>query len=792
MKKRISTLVALGFALLLFLGLATGLFLLFELSNAVQEAKAIDAIALSLRASVRSLRAQYLETGRDLSTQLLNPAAIPDADERMLQSDRAAHESLIRALAAAHSPPLREILLTLRAHDHTVSDPLVAEVSRMAKTDLPRAREIYLTQYLPAQKENIRLIDVALELASAEIAELRAHSEAEAARAETLSWLAIILLLGSGCFGTVFLTRAVTKLVCQADKSARVNREVMDQSLDVICSVDVAGRFTSVSRACERVWGYPPQELIGRGYIEFVHPYDVERTNAIATEIVAGAAKGNFENRYLRKDGGVVYIMWSARWSAEQQTFFCVAHDTTERRRAEDELRTSEVRFRSVSQSIGDAIISSNTAGEIIFWNAAAEKIFGHNEAEAMGQQLSVIMPERFREMHRAGMKRYVAGGEARVMGKTVELVGLTKEGREFPIELSLSAWKTDEEMFFTGIIRDISARKLAEETLQNEREFLTALFENVADGIVSCDENGTLTHFNRATREFHGLPAVPIPAEEWAQHFDLYQADGTTHLTKEQIPLFRALEEGSVRNAEMVIAPKGAPLRRMLVDGQAMFDPQGNKIGAVVAMHDITERRREEERQRANEDRLRVLCDITSKSEVSFEAKIEELLAQGCSQLGLENGILAQVDGDRYQVRHAVSEKNMAALDGLACNLKDTICDEMMRRREPIAFEHAAASEWRHHPGYLKFKGEAYIGSPVRVAGKIYGALCFTSSQPRAEKFNTADIEFLRLIVQWIGGEIERQQTEAALSESKRFAESIAENSTSFIYLQDIETGRN
>ncbi|MGI9086445.1 MAG: PAS domain S-box protein [Chthoniobacterales bacterium] len=790
MKKRIPTLVALAFALLLLLGVATSLFLLFELSNAVKNAKAIDTGGLNLRASVRSLRAHYLEKGRDLSTQLLNPSAISDPDEQMLQADRAADESLVRALTSAHSKPLRETLLALKAHDQTVCDPLEGEVSRAAKTDLARAKEIYLTGYLPAQKENIRLVDVALELASAEITDLRAHSEAEAARAETFSWLAIGLLLGSGLFGVLFLTRAVTKLVCAADESARVNREVMDQSLDVICSVDAEGRFINVSSACERVWGYTPQELIGRGYIELVHPDDVERTNAVASEIVAGTANGNFENRYLRKDGASVHIMWSARWSAERQTFFCVAHDTTVRRQREDELRASEMRFRSVSQSIGDAIISSNAAGEIIFWNHAAEKIFGHGEAEAMGQQLSIIMPERFREMHRAGMKRYLAGGEARVMGKTVELVGLTKEGREFPIELSLSAWKTGDEMFFTGIIRDISERKLAEETLQNEREFLTALFENVADGIVSCDANGTLTHFNRATREFHGLPAIPIPAEQWAAHFDLFEADGTTRLTKEQIPLFRALEEGSVRNAEIVIAPNGSPIRRMLVDGQAMFDPQGKKIGAVVAMHDITERRREEERQRGNEDRLRVLCDITSKSDLSFDAKIEELLAKGCLQLGLENGMLAEIEGDHYQVRHAASEKNAAALDGLSCRLQDTICHEMMRRGEPIAFEHAAASEWRHHPGYLKFKGEAYIGSPVRVAGKVYGALCFTSSQPRAEKFNTADIEFLRLIVQWIGGEIERRQTETALRESKRFAVSVAENSTSFIYIFDLETG--
>ncbi|MDQ3118397.1 MAG: GAF domain-containing protein [Verrucomicrobiota bacterium] len=170
---------------------------------------------------------------------------------------------------------------------------------------------------------------------------------------------------------------------------------------------------------------------------------------------------------------------------------------------------------------------------------------------------------------------------------------------------------------------------------------------------------------------------------------------------------------------------------------------------------------------------------------------KIRELLVTGCRELGLENGIFARVDGDRYAVEHFAPEAN-AALEGLVCCLQDTICHEVLLRDEPVAFEHAAASEWRHHPGYLKYKGEAYLGAPVRAANKVYGALCFTSSQPRAEKFTPGDIEFLRLIVQWVGGEVERQQTEAALSESKLFAESIAENSTSFIYIHDLESKKN
>ncbi len=458
--------------------------------------------------------------------------------------------------------------------------------------------------------------------------------------------------------------------------------------------------------------------------------------------------------------------------------------ELAERERVTEQVRRSEEKFRTVAQSVGDAVISSDPAGNIIFWNNGAERIFGQREEEVLGQSLAIIMPERFRAMHEAGMKRFQTTGESRVIGRTVELTGLRKNGAEFPIELTLSTWATSDGAHFTGIVRDITERVRAKAALQKEREFLTAAFENVSDGIVSCNAEGVLTLFNRATREMHGLPEAPVPAEEWAEHFDLYLPDGKTLMTKEQVPLFRALEEGSVKEVELVIAPKGTMPRRVVASGQAMFDAKGTKIGAVVAMHDITERRRDEARLLANENRLRVLCDITSKSDLSLDEKIKEVLRTGCRELGLENGIFARIDGDRYEVEHASSEIN-PGLESLACCLQDTICHEVLLRDKPVAFEHAAESEWRHHPGYQKFKGEAYIGAPVRAGNKVYGALCFTSAQPRPEKFTTADIEFLRLIVQWIGGEVERLRIEQELKEAK-VAAALREGEQRYTFLAD------
>jgi len=134
--------------------------------------------------------------------------------------------------------------------------------------------------------------------------------------------------------------------------------------------------------------------------------------------------------------------------------------------------------------------------------------------------------------------------------------------------------------------------RRQAEEALQREQQFLKAVLESLEAGVVACDSRGVLTVFNPAAREFHGMSATPIPSEEWARHFDLYHPDGKTPMEKHAVPLFRALQGEHVRGAELMIVPKSGPARTLLVSGQPIFDAGGTKLGAVVALHDITERK--------------------------------------------------------------------------------------------------------------------------------------------------------------------------------------------------------
>lgn len=143
--------------------------------------------------------------------------------------------------------------------------------------------------------------------------------------------------------------------------------------------------------------------------------------------------------------------------------------DITKRKLTETAIKESETKFRSVTQSAKDAIITADNAGNIAFCNAAACKMFGYAEAELIGQSIGILMPQRFRAAHESGMARVVSTGTSKLIDETIELFGITKAGSEFPVELSLSTWQSGDHRFYTGIIRDISDRKQHEK----EREAL-------------------------------------------------------------------------------------------------------------------------------------------------------------------------------------------------------------------------------------------------------------------------------------------------------------------------------
>ncbi len=166
------------------------------------------------------------------------------------------------------------------------------------------------------------------------------------------------------------------------------------------------------------------------------------------------------------------------------------------RKLAEETIIDSEERFRSVAENASDAIIYIDSRGEIIFWNRASEHIFGYKPEEVVGHLVTMIMPERYHDKHQKGIQRYIETGKMKMPDKIIELTGLKKGGKEFPLELSISSWKIRDDIFFTAIIRDISARKHTEEIIQQQVGRLNALRSIDRAIIASLDLHVTLDVF--------------------------------------------------------------------------------------------------------------------------------------------------------------------------------------------------------------------------------------------------------------------------------------------------------
>jgi PAS domain S-box-containing protein len=143
-------------------------------------------------------------------------------------------------------------------------------------------------------------------------------------------------------------SKGASPIVLMNSYSGAAAVDVMELLLDAICVVDTHGCFVSVTGACERIFGYSPEEMIGRPMLELVFPEDRAKTLQAVDKIMDGQLQRHFENRYVRKDGQIVHLMWSARWSETDQVRVAVARDVTERNHGEAMLAARQVATQAV------------------------------------------------------------------------------------------------------------------------------------------------------------------------------------------------------------------------------------------------------------------------------------------------------------------------------------------------------------------------------------------------------------------------------------------------------------
>lgn len=321
------------------------------------------------------------------------------------------------------------------------------------------------------------------------------------------------------------------------------------------------------------------------------------------------------------------------------------------------QLEAGQARFEALLKTAPDGIISADQSGRILLMNQAAEEMFGYSAQDATGQPLTLLMPERFQRMHRDGLDRFLSTGEARVVGRTVELVGRRRDGIEFPIELSLAHWKAGSEDYFTAVVRDITERKRAEE----DRHRLAAIVESSDDAIVGLTLEGVITSWNAGAQRLYGYAADEVVGRSLSLLIPPGRPDELRSIRE------RVERSERIRDYETVrVGKDGRPID-VSVTVSPVRDAAGHIVAAASIVRDITAvKQAAEERERLAEavdrERSTLATVMTSMSDglllVDADSRVRYCNRRAGELLGIDPSAAA---GRPAEEIHAQISRDMA-----------------------------------------------------------------------------------------------------------------------------------
>ncbi len=243
----------------------------------------------------------------------------------------------------------------------------------------------------------------------------------------------------------------------------RREQAIVENSGDVICSIDHSDRFTAINSASLRVWGFEPAELLGRYVADILVKEDVGATREAMKSAQQNNLAGSFENRVRRKEGQLVAMLWSITWSGPRKAYYCVAHDITRRRMQEQMLQQSEKRVQLILQSMPVGVAIGTEGGRIELVNQKMEEMFEYTAEELDGMALGALFPSSPLAQDEQFIDKLQ---DASAQGLT-ELDATRKDGVPFPAQISVSHFFIQGEVKPLVVIADISSRREVEKMKQ-------------------------------------------------------------------------------------------------------------------------------------------------------------------------------------------------------------------------------------------------------------------------------------------------------------------------------------
>lgn len=427
--------------------------------------------------------------------------------------------------------------------------------------------------------------------------------------------------------GVVLVFQDVSELK-QADAKMRFQAHLLDVVEQAMMATDLDGRITYWNQFAEKLYGWKAEEVLGRNIVDVI-PTNASREQA--AEIIAQLQKGESwsgDFQVQHRDGRTfpARVTDSPVYdeSGKQIGIIGSSEDISERHRAEAALRESEERYRVVAETASDAIITIDEESVVRFVNNAAERIFGYPVEEILDQSLTMLMPDYLRHVHRAGFGRYLETGHKHISWNGVELPGLHKLGHEIPLELSFSEFTKDGQRFFTGIARDITERKQAEEALRESESRFRMMADNAPVLIWISGTDKHRNYFNKTWLDFTGRTMEQEMGNGWAE--GVHPEDLETCLDI-YTTSFDARQEFVM---DYRLRLFDGEYRWVLDTGIPRWMPDGSFVGYIGSCVDITERKEVEEQQGellAREQGAREQAELANRTKDEFLATLSHEL---------------------------------------------------------------------------------------------------------------------------------------------------------------------